>query len=212
MCHTNVASYPSVSILTEGKPAEVAPMKSHSPLKDFFSSPIGGSIISAVVIGFLTAPISIYIGTRLEQQKAVSEERKIYLEHRMKLWVSTATHFPQYIINLRRLRTHAQVRLDRTLSNDELELMKKAVADRNHAREGLYGDLAQAKFFFSDAVKRQIEEFEEFDAKNVDLSVTRDSKLPAIKEWEDRQTAILAAIRREFDNVTSPDLDRNKLH
>jgi hypothetical protein len=145
-------------------------------------------IISPIV----TALAGFYIGTTLERQKETSAEERLFLEYRMKVWVSAAASFPDYVSNWRRLRTIAG---KADLSATEQERKNKYQRDRDAARGELFSALEQARQVFSSDVSKLIDDFEQFDTKH---SAVELADLPAIEEWVRHERKILGALKGEL--------------
>jgi hypothetical protein len=141
----------------------------------------------------ITASLGFCAGLYLERHKDVSAERKVFLEHRMKVWSTTATSFPNYIAEWRRLRTIAA---KGPLTELEQNRKNGYVQARDVARHDLLAGLEQAKYLFSASAKEKIEEFIQFDDA---ASSNTLEELPPINVWQQWEGEILSAVTKEVN-------------
>ena len=141
----------------------------------------------------ITASLGFCAGLYLERHKDVSAERKVFLEHRMKVWSTTAISFPNYITEWRRLRTIAA---KGALTELEQNRKNGYVQARDVARHDLLAGLEQAKYLFSASTKKKVEEFIQFD----DAAASKKLEdLPPIDVWQRWAGEILSAVTDEIN-------------
>ena len=150
------------------------------------------ALLKYILSPLITASLGFCAGLYLERHKDISAERKVFLEHRMTVWSTTATSFPKYIVNWHRLRTIAGKGV---LTDLEQNRKNGYVQARDAARHDLLGGLEQAKYLFSPNVKKRIEDFLRFDE---DAASTRLEELPAIDAWSKWQGEIMTAVTAEI--------------
>jgi hypothetical protein len=152
------------------------------------------STLLAVAIAAFTALLGYWTGMLSEGRQQETYERRLYLEQRMKLFVSTSADFVGYLENWERLNTIAGVEAKRALDKEGKERKARYEKDRTAAREHLWVDLEQASLFYSPAVGQKIAAFQKyFDAhKNATIE-----NMPPKDEYLAHKDAVLGAMRDE---------------
>jgi hypothetical protein len=187
--------------------ANTAPQKSLGEvfLQNWVPPLLSGVI--AVSGGFLAA--------RLTEE---STQKKIYLELKSKHADELARHLASYSANWARMlvtcsirdseireaatqnargsRSREQKMRDKeTLQRRNAGLLALS-AERNRARDGLFGAFGSIRLYYGDKVIAQIASFENWDQEQ---SIKECHQLPHPNEWSNRSKAILDAIRAEIE-------------
>lgn len=148
-----------------------------------------------LAVPIVTAVLGFGVGFLLDTKKASSDEDRLYLEERMKLWLSTAGHFNKFLVNYERLNSMAALRQKQgRLTRDEEERFRRFERDRTAAREELFEDLDEAPLFFSEKVSTRIGAFKAFFEK---YKLATLAELPPMEEWTRRKDDILLEMRTE---------------
>ena len=160
------------------------------------SEPWWKEILKSGAAPLITALIGYGVGVVTEGRQQETYERRLYLEQRMKLFLSTATNFTGYVENLERLNT---ISLAASLSEAGLtpemkERRDRYEKDRTAARERLWADLEQAQLFFSPAVAKEVTAFRSFFEKHQNATL---KTMPPKIEYVRHKEAVLVAMRNE---------------
>jgi len=139
------------------------------------------------------------LGLVTEIFKEASAEEKLFLEHRMKIFIAAGEHFEAYRLNWSRLIEFGhweweQRKKGQVLSPGEIARRDKYVGARDLSKEHLFSQLRAARLFFSPEVGKRIDAFRAFDS---DQSIKTVDKLAPISAWDLHQNAILEQMRAE---------------
>jgi hypothetical protein len=152
------------------------------------------TVLQLTAVPLLSALLGYGAGVLSAQRDQETYERRLYLEQRMKLFVSTTTDFSGFLENHERLQTFVAYRMQNGGFKDKRELDQRAsyYQARDAARDRLWADLDQAQLLFADDVTRRVDDFRGFYAEHrLDLY----DKLPPKTEFVKRKDAILVAMR-----------------
>lgn len=154
------------------------------------------TILTSSAVPILTALIGYGVGVMSEVRQQETYERRLYLEQRMKLFVSASTNFTGYLENLERLNTiTASVeKTGKGFSKETRERRDRYEKDRTAARERLWADLEQAQLFFSPAVSQEVAAFKSFFEKHQNATL---ATMPPKSQYARYKDGILIAMRNE---------------
>lgn len=154
------------------------------------------TLLQSTAVLIATALIGYVAGILSEGRQQETYERRLYLEQRMKLFVSMTTNFAGYLENQERLVTFVAGKKKEggVKGKRDLDQRTKYFQDRDVARDRLWADLDQAQLLFSPNVVQRVREFKIFFAQHRLGTV---ETLPVKDEYVARKDAILMAMRDE---------------
>jgi hypothetical protein len=150
--------------------------------------------LQMAAVPLLSALLGYGVGVLTAQREQETYERRLYLEQRMKLFVSTTANFSGYLENHERLVTFVSHKMQTggLKERRDLDQRTKYFQDRDAARDRLWADLDQAQLLFGADVVRPIGDFRSFFEQHRLGTV---DTLPAKAEYVKRKDAILIAMR-----------------
>jgi hypothetical protein len=157
------------------------------------------STLLAGAAAVFTALLGYWTGVLSESRQQETYERRLYLEQRMKLFVSTSADFVGYLENWERLNTIARVEAKQALDKEGRERKSRYEKDRTAARERLWVDLEQARLFYSPAVAEKIASFQKYFEAHKNATI---GQMPPKDEYLAHKDAVLGAMRDEVKGGT----------
>lgn len=158
------------------------------------------TLLQSSAVPLITALLGYGAGVLSEGRQQETYERRLYLEQRMKLFVSTTTNFAGFLENQERLVTFVshKEKSGGVRSKRDLDQRTKYFQDRDVARDRLWADLDQAQLLFSPIVVKAVDDFRSFFAKH---RLGTAETLPPKAEYVARKDAILRAMRDEVNGA-----------
>ena len=177
-------------------------------------------ILKLFVIPLVLAVAAFYFGQLSERAKRIDQDARETVDHKRKIFMSSAQEFGTWITQFDRLlavaraqsllrdaihkyETDGRGRSDArkvALLKEELKLAgerkERYVKGRDEAKDKLFGNFEQANLFFAPATVKSIDAFQQFDAEN--RFKEPGAGLPSLDEWRSRARAFFELMKQEI--------------